>query len=106
MKTDINIYLSYLLLSINIISISENNYKNVLQIRIEIIFIHDADSIINLSSINLEKQTMKAGITLSTTNLPQFDRGVIALLPQQGKTQHQIVNAVGVSKPTICTKLQ
>lgn len=40
---------------------------------------------------------MKAGITLSTTNLPQFDRGVIALLPQQGKTQHQIVNAVGVS---------
>lgn len=49
---------------------------------------------------------MKAGITLSTTNLPQFDCGVIALLPQQGKTHHQIVNAVGVSKPTICTKLQ
>lgn len=43
---------------------------------------------------------------MSTTTLTQFDRGAIALLHRQGKTQQQIANAVGVSKSTICTELQ
>ena len=56
-----------------------------------IIFNLLADSIISLSSINLKKQSncftmvfkttnYESGITLSTTNLPKFDRRVIALL--------------------------
>lgn len=56
-----------------------------------IIFYLLADSIISLSSINLKKQSnsftmvfkttnYESGITLSTTNLPKFDRRVIALL--------------------------
>lgn len=49
---------------------------------------------------------MKAGITLSTTTLTQFDRGAIALLLQQGQTQQQIADTIGVAKSTICTELQ
>ncbi|RHW52088.1 IS30 family transposase [Bombilactobacillus bombi] len=43
---------------------------------------------------------------MSTSTLTQFDRGAIALLWQQGQTQQQIADAVGVAKSTICTELQ
>ncbi|MBA1433903.1 helix-turn-helix domain-containing protein [Bombilactobacillus bombi] len=34
---------------------------------------------------------------MSTTTLTQFDRGAIALLHQQGKTQQQIATSVGIA---------